>query len=195
MRRDTLGDAFTSAIKISCIICTAGIVLGLLDILLFIVCLIVFTIGFYVYRLIFPTKPIDDIYDIEDMCSDYLKRFISEFKKRLPLKVNDKITLVDLYINDKKLISTYTCYYSDEKDLPDTDKTKEYMYSLLNKDSSCPLVFIALVYLRDSWMIRYKCVPLQKSIEVVLSTEEIEAKVSEWHEFGEEYKKDWGYNK
>lgn len=192
MRRDTLGDAFTSAVKISAIICSAGIVLGLLDILLFIFCLIVFTIGIYVYRLIFPTKPISDIYDIEDMCSDYLKRFISEFKKKLPLKVNDQTTFTDIYLNDKKLVSTYNCYYSDDKDLPDVEKVKKEMYSQLKENSPCPLVFIALVYLNDSWMTRYKCVPLKKDIEVILTSKEIESEVAEWHDFGEEYKKDWG---
>lgn len=98
MRRDTLGNAFTSAVKISALICTAGIILGPLDILLFIFCLILFTIGIYLYRYISPTKPISDIYDIKDMCSDYLTRFISGYKKELPLNADDKTTFIDIYL-------------------------------------------------------------------------------------------------
>lgn len=184
-------DAYTSALKISAIIGVACLPLGPLDLFIFLFCLLAFTIGIYIYRSIRPPEPIWDIFEIEDICKDFLKKFLPTFKKRLPLTINDKTTFADIYINDKKLVCTYTCYYSDEKDLPNEESIKNRMYAHLNKDSSFPLVFIALVYLHVSWMIRFKCLALDKNIEVMLSPEEIKEKVSKWHEFGEENRSDW----
>lgn len=187
-----LSDAFKSAVKISCIICTAGIALGLLDILLFILCLIVFTFGIYLFRLAFPIKPITDIYDIEDMYKDYLTNFMHILKGKLPLKIKKDIDFVDVYINEKQFICSFICYYDSETILPEEVEIKKDMISQLKKDSPCPLVFISLVYLKLPWVVRYKCVNLKKNIEIALNPSNIEEEVSKWHTFGEEYKNEWG---
>lgn len=81
-----MGDAFTTALKISAVIGCAAIPYGPLAVVIFICSLVILTIVIYIYRLIIPQKPIDNEYEIKNMCKEYIKWVISMINKSIPLK-------------------------------------------------------------------------------------------------------------
>lgn len=188
-----MGDAFTTALKISAVIGCAAILYGPLAVVIFICSLVILTIVIYIYRLIIPQKPIDNEYEIKNMCKEYIKWVISMINKSIPLKKRDKTVCTYVTFTGKSFIFGYNFDDTSNGANLDFDKIKEDMKEQIKPDSTYKLLYVALVYMKSSLVAKYNCPQSKKSYEMTITYEELKELTEPWHEYGQEYKSEWGY--
>ena len=182
----------TSALKISGFLSLGGVMIaGLFGaIIVFGVSLIALSLAFYIFRIIFPEKPLTDENDIREMCERYMAFAINSIGKKLPAKVGERTIWTRISYENNTLTFRYS--FDDKTGLSILGKEfiKNEMIKVLEKKEAYDMLHVACIYLESSWNVRYRSQMTFDIYESTLTSKEMKPIVSKWHDFGTESKWD-----
>ena len=181
-----------SALKISGLLSLGGVMIaGLLGaVIVFVISLILLTFVFYIYRIIFPQKPLKDEYEIREMCEKYMEFAINAIGEKLPAKVDNSTQWTRISYENRTLTFRYSFEDGNNMPIPTKEVIRKDMIKQLGKKEAYGMLHVACVYLEANWSIRYRSQTTFDIYESSLTCEEMKTIISKWHEFGTESKWD-----
>lgn len=183
-----MGEAFKKAIIPSCIFALMGIPFALVGgVLFFLLGLIVFTLGFYLYDKVVPKKQLSE-YDTIEMCREYLDK-TTDMINEYGTKKYGALTLKSTIFDDKNHALIFRFDFDSTQG--DIDIVSEYRRlieaSFTQDDLEKNKIYIACVYLGADYIAKIRDHKKGEVYDVVFSLNEMKTAISKWHTFGTEY--------